>query len=107
MQPVQWMIVFYKRNLEKRQGDVRGNEQSFCLFCGSIYRIQHESFSFVCVNILHIVHLHVLLILHRQQQVGIRRSRTELVARQYEEGQSGQFIQQLWRATERWVTAED
>lgn len=66
-----------------------------CLFTRSLYSIKHESFFCICVKILHIVHLHVLLVLHRQQQVRIGRSWTELVARQDEEGQSGQFIQQL------------
>lgn len=73
----------------------RGNEQDFCLYCVSIYSIHHESFLFVClgVKLLHVVHFHVLLILHRQQQVGIGRSWTELVARQDKESQSCQFIQ--------------
>ena len=47
-----------------------------------------------CVaSYLHVIHLQVLLILCRQQQVGVIRGGTELVTRQEEKYQSGQLVQ--------------
>lgn len=82
------------QNERKREWKSRAlSRASVCMvsvcYLFTVFSMSHFS---VWVNILHIIHLHVLLVLHRQQQVGIRRSWAELVTRQDEEGQSGKFI---------------